>query len=141
MESIIQLSKYKYDKLVDLANLNEKEVEKRAKELYEKKGVHGIVLEIRPNTFNDKVTINTNAHFSDWDSFFPVGYGGKKKFINNLEDVAGDVIEREFGVYIHEVSKLRKASSEFETRKKVMTGTTITAWALSACMILIYLLR
>ena len=46
MRKIVQLDEHEYSKLADLAKLNEKEIEKRAIDLWKEKGVAEITIKI-----------------------------------------------------------------------------------------------
>ena len=46
MRKIVQLDEYDYNKLADLAKLNEKEIEKHAIDLWKEKGVAEITIKI-----------------------------------------------------------------------------------------------
>lgn len=58
MRKIVQLDEYDYNKLADLAKLNEKEIEKHAIDLWKEKGVAEITIKIDTGRdYNDYVVL------------------------------------------------------------------------------------
>ena len=62
MRKIVQLDEYDYNKLADLAKLNEKEIEKHAIDLWKEKGVAEITIKI--DTGRDYTVVLIALHIS-----------------------------------------------------------------------------
>ena len=72
MRKIVQLDEHEYSKLADLAKLNEKEIEKRAIDLWKEKGVAEITINIDTGRdYNDycRIDCSTNFFYKD-DRFY-----------------------------------------------------------------------
>ena len=65
MRKIVQLDEYEYNKLADLAKLNEEHIEERAIKLWKEKGVAEITIKIDTGrNYDDNCRIDCSTYFS-----------------------------------------------------------------------------
>ncbi len=132
IRKVVQLDEYDYNELVKMASLKEKQIEKQAQKLYEKKGTYriDIRLEIR-DYYNETIEIAPYTNVNNWDEKFPISDADKRKIINYFNERILLVMKRKFGKQIEDknlyVDKLR----QLKIVKTAFIGLTIAGWAIA----------
>ena len=96
MRKIVQLDEYDYNKLADLAKLNEKEIEKHAIDLWKEKGVAEITIKIDTGRdYNDYCRIDCSTYLFYKDNRFYIPENVRERFRKIVkENVMWDIEER-----------------------------------------------
>lgn len=98
MRKIVQLDEYEYSKLADLAKLNEKEIEKRAIDLWKEKGVAEITINIdTERDYNDYCRIDCSTYFFYKDDRFYIPENVRERFRKIVKENVMWNIEERFG--------------------------------------------
>ncbi|MDO6737123.1 hypothetical protein [Wenyingzhuangia sp. 2_MG-2023] len=141
MENIVQLRKTQYDDLVEKAEMNEAEIEKRADELYQKNGTYAISIEPKVTDFDNKIKIKASAYVSDWNSKFPISDKDKRKIVQVAEEKAANLLENAFGDIIYNINAIKSAKAVLRNRIRLFTGVSVTGWILAIIGILVILFK
>ena len=132
MEKIVQLSEYEYNKLSDLAKLNESQIEDRALKLYKDKGVAKI--DITVNVGRDNEYYSTQ-HFNC--SAF-VWYKDDKFYIQEkLRDRLGKLIKKcvlnevsdKYGEPIDLMNQYSKEIHDLQIARFILWTIALSGWA------------
>ena len=98
MKKIVQLEQYEYDKIAELAKLNEAQIEKRATELWEEKGVAEIKISIDMGTdYDDTYHIECNTYMFYKDGKFRIPSELRERFAKIMKENVMWHIENKFG--------------------------------------------
>lgn len=131
MEKIVQLSEYEYNKLSDLAKINESQIEDRALKLYKEKGIAGLKITVKM----DKDEYSYEHHF-DCSTF--IWYKDEKFFISEKlrrrleEHIKGrvlDTIVENYGEPIKWLDRFSKERRDLRLVKYIIWTIAISGWA------------
>lgn len=132
MEKIVQLSEYEYNKLSDLAKLNESQIEERALKLYKEKGVAEVDITVkvgRDNEYYSTQRFNCLAF---------VWYKDNKFYIQEkLRDRLGKLIEKQvirevsdkYGEPVDLMNKYSKEIHGLQIAKFILWTIALSGWA------------
>ena len=132
MEKIVQLSEYEYNKLSDLAKLNESQIEDRALKLYKDKGVAKIDRTVNVGRDNEYYS---TQHFNC--SAF-VWYKDDKLYIQEkLRDRLGKLIKKcvlnevsdKYGEPIDLMNKYSKEIHDLQIARFILWTIALSGWA------------
>ncbi len=141
MEKIVQLSEYEYNQLVELAELNEKKIEKRAKQLYKEEGI--LYINIRTaieRDFRDEFVFKCKAVDGDSNNVF-ISYYDKREIIEKVRIYAEKLFMMNFGEYIRKMSDTHKIYVSAKKARRTFMIYTITGWLTSIIMIIYLALK
>ena len=139
MEEIVQLRKREYKKLIEQADNNKEEIERKAREMYEEHGTVAIRLKCNIAEWDEELTVKADAYIEDWDNKFPLSTIDKKKIIKFVNQRSEELFEKRFSDAIYEIKALRNAKQAFIHRKKMFTALTITGWGVALLMLIMHI--
>lgn len=131
MEKIVQLSEYEYNKLSDLAKLNESQIEDRALKSYKEKGIAGLKITVRM----DKDECSYEHHF-DCSTF--IWYKDEKFFISeelrrrleeHINERVLDTIVENYGEPLKWFARFSKELRNLRLVKYLTWTIAISGWA------------
>lgn len=138
MESIIQLKKSEYDELVQLANLNKEEMQKKAQKIYENRGTYQINLELKVHQdYNDRISFKSFSYVSDWDKKFPISYEDKKRIAEFIQYRSLKMLEDKFGKQIRNVNFFQDEIEKLHILKMRFILFTIIGWLAAVLLAII----
>ena len=137
MRKIVQLDEYDYNKLADLAKLNEKEIEKHAIDLWKEKGVAEITIKIDTGRdYNDYCRIDCSTYLFYKDNRFYIPENVRERFRKIVkENVMWDIEER-FGDLKGAINKFNREAKWFGYTKFVLYMIALSGWAVAAVLFL-----
>lgn len=133
MRNIVQLDQYEYDKMVELAKLNESQIEKRATELWQEKGVAEVTIKVDAGTdYDDTYSIDCSTSMFYKDSKFNIPYELRERISKIIrEDVMWNV-EKKFGCLVKAINVFKRKSEDIDRAKYILWGIAASGWA--ACI-------
>lgn len=137
MRKIVQLDEYDYNKLADLAKLNEKEIEKHAIDLWKEKGVAEITIKIDTGRdYNDYCRIDCSTYLFYKDNRFHIPENVRERFRKIVkENVMWDIEER-FGDLKGAINKFNREAKWIGYTKFVLYMIALSGWAVAAVLFL-----
>ena len=137
MRKIVQLDEYDYNKLADLAKLNEKEIEKHAIGLWKEKGVAEITIKIDTGRdYNDYCRIDCSTYLFYKDNRFYIPENVRERFRKIVkENVMWDIEER-FGDLKGAINKFNREAKWIGYTKFVLYMIALSGWAVAAVLFL-----
>lgn len=137
MRKIVQLDEYDYNKLADLAKLNEKEIEKHAIDLWKEKGVAEITIKIdTERDYNDYCRIDCSTYLFYKDNRFYIPENVRERFRKIVkENVMWDIEER-FGDLKGAINKFNREAKWIGYTKFVLYMIALSGWAVAAVLFL-----
>lgn len=143
MEKIVQLREYEYNKLSDLAKLNESQIEERALKLYKEKGVAEVDITVKVG--RDKEYYSTQRFNC---SAFVWYKDGKFSIQGKLRDRLSELIKKQvlrevsdtYGEPINIMNKYSREIHDLQTVRFIIWTIAVSGWAAFAgclCKILI----
>lgn len=137
MRKIVQLDEYDYNKLADLAKLNEKEIEKHAIDLWKEKGVAEITIKIDTGRdYNDYCRIDYSTYLFYKDNRFYIPENVRERFRKIVkENVMWDIEER-FGDLKGAINKFNREAKWIGYTKFVLYMIALSGWAVAAVLFL-----
>lgn len=137
MRKIVQLDEYEYSKLADLAKLNEKEIEKRAIDLWKEKGVAEIIIKIDTGRdYNDYCRIDCSAHFFYKDDRFYIPENVRERFRKIVKENVMWNIEEWFGDLKGAINKFNREAKWIGYTKSIFYMMALSGWAVAAVLFL-----
>ena len=137
MRKIVQLDEYDYNKLADLAKLNEKEIEKHAIDLWKEKGVAEITIKIDTGRdYNDYCRIDCSTYLFYKDNRFYIPENVRERFRKIVkENVMWDIEER-VGDLKGAINKFNREAKWIGYTKFVLYMIALSGWAVAAVLFL-----
>ena len=137
MRKIVHLDEYDYNKLADLAKLNEKEIEKHAIDLWKEKGVAEITIKIDTGRdYNDYCRIDCSTYLFYKDNRFYIPENVRERFRKIVkENVMWDIEER-FGDLKGAINKFNREAKWIGYTKFVLYMIALSGWAVAAVLFL-----
>ena len=137
MRKIVQLDEYDYNKLADLAKLNEKEIEKHAIDLWKEKGVAEITIKIDTGRdYNDYCRIDCSTYLFQKDNRLYIPENVRERFRKIVkENVMWDIEER-FGDLKGAINKFNREAKWIGYTKFVLYMIALSGWAVAAVLFL-----
>jgi len=121
MEKIYQLKDFEYNKLTELAELNEKSIEERALKLYQEKGTYQLDIKINCEKYDDyNRTYHLKAYskINDWNQKFPIFEEDKRKIIKFVNEKVMSMMVNRFGDVVNNVNLINKRVDDAITLKR-----------------------
>lgn len=138
MESIIQLKKSEYDELVQLANMNKKEMQNKAQKIYENRGTYQIDLELKVDQdYKDRIKFKSFSYVRDWDNKFPISYEDKKRIAEFIQYRSLKMLEDKFGKQIRNVNFFQDEIEKLHILKMRFILFTIIGWLAAVLLAII----
>lgn len=154
METIIQLQKSEYDELVNKAKMNESKIQKEALEIYKKRGVLGINVDINlkdsDGYFNNSGLIKFSHYTSinEWadrdyklKSYCVLSYKESKKLIMFINNKLDEMFDSRFGEHMEDINNIRKLDNQIKTSHYRFMAITVTGWLAAIILMLVALLK
>lgn len=136
MRKIVQLDEYEYSKLADLAKLNEKEIEKRAIDLWKGKGVAEITINIDTGDYNDYCHINCSTYFFYKDDRFYIPENVRERIRKIVKENVMWNIEERFGDLKGAINKFNREAKWIGYTKFIFYMMALSGWAVAAVLFL-----
>ena len=136
MEQIYQLKENEYKKLIEYAKMNQELNNKKAEELYKKKGTFAIELNVTVNEYTEVLKLVTNGYISDWAGKFPLKKEDKRKIIEFTKRKSEELMYRHFGKVIYDTNKLREAKKHYDEGRKFLWITTFLGWLVALAIMI-----
>ena len=137
MRKIVQLDEYEYNKLADLAKLNEEQIEERAIKLWKEKGVAEITIKIDTGrNYDDNCRIDCSTYFSYKDNRFFIPENIRERFRKIIkEDVMWNIEER-FGDLKGVINKFNREAKWIGYTKFIFHMMALSGWAVATVLFL-----
>ena len=140
MEQIIQLRKSEYDKLIELSNLSNEAIEKRAVELYQERGTYGLNIELdTQEDYKSQFHFKAYSYVKDWDNKFPISEEDKRKIVDFINSRTKRMLVKKFG---NQITNMNFYNEEVDSLNKLKTKFllfTVTGWAVAVILTIIAL--
>lgn len=140
-ESIMLLRKSEYDKLVELAEANEKEIQDRALKMWKEKGIPqlDIRMEIRSLGGRDiidsgKYKFEAGSYIYNKEGNFCITEKAKERFSNMVREWTHELMERNFGERLMAVNEWNKKVDRLESIRKRFISFTLIGWLMALAM-------
>lgn len=132
-----------YDTLFEKANLNDKEIAKKAEELYQEKGTYGIKLQLdfKNSGWSDEIAFKSYSYVKDWDNKFPISEEDKRKIVEFVNRRADQFMEKRFGRQIHSVNFYNEELEELNNLRKTYNTVTFLGWGFAIIMFLFIMFK
>ncbi len=137
MRKIVQIDEYEYDKLTELAKLNEQQISKRAIELWEKEGVAEIrfTLDTGKDYF-DTFTLNCKSSVFYKNGKFVIQEELRNRFRKIIDDKVMYLIEKKFGGLVKVINRYNKKIDSLDHLRLILLGIAASGWAVAAVALL-----
>lgn len=146
-KEIIMLSKSDYDKLSELAEMNQQQIEDKAMKLWEKNGVANVKLsmEIRSNAGREiidggRFEFKASSYIYDGEGKFCIPDKTKERFSKMIGDWTYELMRHEFGDTLMDANKFNKKVDGIEKERKRFVVFTITGWVTAFAMLMIVIM-
>lgn len=146
MERVVQLSNRDYNALVNKAEQNEQEIEKRAHEMYKENGYLGVNVNLsyihkRDGYLKDQHSekFDTEISIQDWKGKHTMPVDQKKKLIKFVKRKLDWFMENEFGDAIYEIERIREAREEYENKTRKSNVSPFSGWAIGILIAIVFL--
>lgn len=136
MRKIVQIDEYEYDKLTELAKLNEKQISQRAIELWEKEGVAEIrfTLDTGEDYFNT-FTLDCKSSVFYKNEKFQIQSELRNRFRKIIDDEVMYRIEEKFGGLVKVVNRYNKKIDSLDKLRLILWEIAASGWALAAVIL------
>ena len=137
MRKIVQIDEYEYDKLTELAKLNEQQISKRAIELWEKEGVAEIRLTLDTGKdYFDMFTLDCKSSIFYKNEKFVIQEELRNRFRKIIDDEVMYQIEEKFGGLVKTINRYNKKIDYLDHLKLILWGIAASGWAGAAVVLL-----
>ncbi|MDR2384184.1 MAG: hypothetical protein LBD80_00780 [Tannerella sp.] len=141
MKRIIQISEKEYKELAEKASYNQVEIERLAREMYEKKGVFRIELEISVHQdYHEVISFNVTSWVSDTDRY-ELSYEARHKIMEYAQKKMQDLMTRKFGRQINNINLWNKRLDSLRKWKWKFIGLTVFGWLAALAILIINILN
>jgi hypothetical protein len=140
MKTIVQISETEYKELADKANYNTGEIERLAREMYEKKGVFRIELEIDvENEFRGVISFKVNSWINTANKY-ELSYEERLKIMKYAQEKIRTLMQRKFGRQINDINFWNKRLDLLRHWKWKFIGLTVFGWLAALAILIINIL-
>lgn len=138
MRKIIQIDEYEYNKLVETANFNERQIDEKALALWRKNGVAEIDINVKTHTdYNDKFSIKCDTFvFYKTEKFF-IPEQIRHRFQRIINENIMYAVENKFGGLIELVNIYNKKINILNYWRYILYGIAASGWAVATTILLI----
>lgn len=138
MEKIIQMTQYEYDRIADLAKINEDEINNRAEKLWKERGAATINIKVDTGTdYDNNYSIDCTAYLFYKDDRFQIPYELRRRFEKIIDENIMRDIEGRFGGLEKAITAFKKKQESLDHSKYYLWGLVTTGWAaFAACIFL-----
>lgn len=137
INEIVQINKYEYEQLCRLANMNQAEIDKEAKKLWEENAVAKISVTVEGRDSDIYETFDIKCWAGMWikDDRFRLPDEVKHRFDDLIEDGVNYIIQRQYGDAISMINKGKQYYRQLVLHKKILTVISASGWAaFAACL-------
>lgn len=133
MRKIVQIDEYEYNKLTELANLNEQQISQRATELWEKEGVAEIRFTLDTGTdYFNTFTLNCKSSVFYKNEKFVIQEELRNRFRKIIDDEVMYRIEKKFGGLVKVINRYNKKIDSLDKLRLILWGIAASGWAVAA---------
>lgn len=137
MKKIVQIDEYEYNKLTELAKLNEQQIYKRAIELWEKEGVAEIRFTLDAGTDSfDTFTLDCKSSIFYKNEKFKIQSELRNRFRKIIDDEVMYRIEERFGGLVKVVNRYNKKIDSLDKLRLILWGIAASGWAVATVVLL-----
>lgn len=139
---IVFIEKDKYDEVKALADANAEEIEKRAVELWNTKGIANLKLSLEIRDTSNKLLdyedyhFQADAYFRDSNEKFVINRKAKKQMEKLVSDWAGELMYQKFGTQLDSATQINKQFAKADAQIKAANTKILIAWTVSFVMFL-----
>lgn len=129
MEKIIQLTQSEYSKLCELAHANECDIENRADELWKRKAVAEINVNVDcGKDYDDTFSIKCDTYMFYKDEKFHIPYELRNRISKIIEESVLDQIENRFGGLTKAINIVSKNQESLNRAKYWLWAIAASGW-------------
>lgn len=143
-ENIMLVKKSEYDKLVKLAEANEKKIQKLALKMWQEKGIPElqISMEIRSVGGREiidsgKLKFEASTYIYNKEGNFFIPEKTKQRFSDMVRDWTYDLMEKNFGERLMDANRWNEKVDSFNETRRRFKVFTITGWLMALAMFLL----
>ena len=140
MERIVQITDWEYNKLVENARLKEKEIEKRASDLYKKNGTFQVLIciDTPEKDYKEKIYFKFHSHVPySGNEKIPIKEVDRKRIEKVFNRLIEGVMIDKFGKQICDINYYTKKTREIEWLKIKLIGVTICGWLTALALLFV----
>ena len=129
MERIVQLKESEYERLVQLANINEKSINQMAYNIWLTKGVARVDVDIKTNTdHTDRYSIKCDAWVFYKDDRFEIPHELRERLSTIVTNHLEDKITKQFGGLVNAINNMISKSESLTRTKYIMWSIAAAGW-------------
>ncbi len=141
MERIVQLRESEYKEMAELAKLNEDEVNKRAIELYNRRGLVSVEIKyfIEHSYYGGfRLNNSTDAYTPDsYDDGFKIAFADKRKIIKEVEYFSKGLIDNSLAKHLGGLNSIKEARKAVDEERLRFIVLSVVGWLLAVLLIVI----
>ena len=150
----VELTQNDYNRLVSMARMNAKKIEKRAREIYEKEGVAHIYFNggFQTKRYGEMSTerlefvcsckqYNINPSGEYEETLFCIPQESRQRIADKTKRYVEEVFEERFGEHMSSINAIRDLEKKTERERFKFAVWTIAGWLLAVLMFAVVMLK
>lgn len=140
-ENIVLVRKSEYDKLITLAEANEKRIQKLALKMWQEKGIPELQISMEIRSIggreiegSERFKFKANTYIYNKEGNFYISEKAKQRFSNMVRDWTYDLMERNFGERLMNVNKWNENIERLNATRKKFKIFTFLGWLMALAM-------
>lgn len=130
MRKIVQIDESEYNQLVDKANLNEKQIEEKALQMYEERGVAKVELTIKTNSdYYSNRFFKCNASVWYKDSRFFISERLRERLGEFIKEYVQDKVNMDYEKPQRLYQAYQRRFELFKKTQYIFYGIAVSGWA------------
>lgn len=135
MNRIVQLSEHEYNKLSELAKLNEQSISEQANALWKEKGVAEVTIRVNTGSdYDDSFSLKCGVDVWYKDQRFYIPERLRRRLEEIIRKYAMESIEERFGDVTKTINQFRKRSKALDRTKYILWGVAASGWAVATVL-------
>lgn len=138
VRKIVQLDEYEYEKLVETAKLNEKQIEEKALEMWKKNGVSEINVKVDiGRDYKDIFSIKCYPYTFYKDEKFVIPEKIREWITKIAKKNFAEIIEKHFGELTSTINYYTAKKEKLDMKSRFLTLLAASGWAVAAIVLLL----